>query len=140
MTINYVTLGTEITTDPKGLGYAGKSDYEIATLLNTPGLSSETIFRGYTPIEEVVACLVAAEVTALSTANQTLLDKLLRGSRLKTGDANLRTAMGAVFANGTTSRANLIAVASRPASRAEALFGENTSITDVDVARALGRG
>ena len=42
-------------------------------------------------------------------------------------------------AAGTTTRTRLIATASRPATRAEVLWGEGVQVTDVDVATALGR-
>lgn len=141
MAINYTQLAAEIANDPKALGYEGRSDYEIATLLSTPGLSAETIFRAYTDTAEVVAGIVRAEWTALSAGDkQFLADVILKAPRLKTGDANLRTSVATIFGVGTTSRANLTAAASKSASRAEVLFGEGTSVSDTDVARALGRG
>lgn len=138
MAINLTTLATELGTDPKTLGYAGKSDSQIADLLNTPGASVETIFKAYTDIADVVACIVRAEWTALAVGDkQFLAEVVLAAPRLKTGDANLRAAVAGIFANGTTSRANLIAAASKQASRAEVLFGEGATVSHQDVAQAL---
>lgn len=135
-TADYQALKTEITSDPKALGYAGKSDYEVSVLMNTPGQSGETIFKSYTPVEDLVACIVRSEFDALAAAGKTYLDMVFSGAKVKTGDATLRTQMGQLFAAGTTTRTNLTAAASRAASRAEILFGENAAITDADVAIA----
>jgi hypothetical protein len=138
MAINYTALTNEINTDPKSLGYAGKSDYEIAVLMNTRGASAETLFRMYTPIEDIVASIVRSEYDALAAAGKTYLNEVvLKGSRVKTGDATLRSQLAALFGAGTTTRTNLTNVASRAASRAEILFGEDIEVSDADVARAL---
>lgn len=138
MAINYAQLATEINTDPRGLGYAGKSDYEIATLMNTPGLSSETIFRAYTPLEEITAAVVRADYDSLAAAGKTYWDQVVtKSAKVKTGDATLRTQIGALFPAGTQTRTNLTAVASKSATRGEVLFGEGAHISDADVAQAL---
>jgi hypothetical protein len=134
---DYQTLKTEINTDPKALGYAGKSDYDVSVLMNTPGASAETIFKSYTPIEDVVACLVRAEYDALAAAGKTYLNEVvLKGTKVKTGDATLRAQLAALFGAGTTTRTNLTNIASRQAARSEILFGENANINDGDVAIA----
>ena len=137
MAINYTQLATEINTDPKALGYAGKSDYDISVLLNTRGLSSETIFQTYTPSEDLVAGIVLSEYTALQANNRQFVDMVFGRPRVQTGSANLRTQIAAIFAAGTTSRANLVAASQRSASRGEVLFGEGTNVSDLDVAKAL---
>lgn len=138
MPINYTALANEINTDPRTLGYAGKSDYDIAVIMNTPGASGETIFRTYTPTEDVVAAIVRSDYDSLVAAGKTYLNEVvLKTSKVKTGDATLRTQIAQLFGAGTTTRTNLTNVASKSATRGEVLFGENTSVTDVDVARAL---
>lgn len=138
MTIDYVALAAEINNDPFDLGYEGLSDYEISVLLNTPGLSGQTIFRAYTPTEELVAAIIRTEYDALSAAAKTYLNSVVLSTRqVKTGDATLRNQIGGVFAAGTTTRDNLIAISSKSATRAEVLFGENVTVSDIDVARAL---
>lgn len=138
MPVSFAVLASEIASDPRALGFAGKSDFEIATLLNTPGASAETIFRSYVDTEDVVAGIVRSEYDALAAAGKTYLNEVvLKARRVRTGDATLRSQLAALFGAGTTTRANLTAVASRPASRAEILFGEGVSVSDSDVARAL---
>lgn len=135
--INYPNLKVEVDTDPEGLGYAGKSDYDISVLMNTPGASGETLFKSYTPVEDVAACIVRSEYDALAAAGKTYLNEVvLKGTKVKTGDATLRAQIAALFGAGTTTRTNLTNVASRAASRAEILFGENSYITDQDIATA----
>jgi hypothetical protein len=133
---DYLSLKAEITNDPKALGYASKSDYEISVVMNTPGASAETLFRSYTPVEDLVACIVRAEYDALAAAGKTYLDMAFSGTKVKTGDSTLRTQIGTVFGAGTTTRTNLTNAASRAASRAEILFGENAYVSDQDVAIA----
>lgn len=136
--IDYAALANEINTDPVSLGYAGKSDYQISVLLNTAGGSGQTLFKSYTPTEDVVAGIVRSEYDALAAAGKTYLNEVvLKASKVKTGDATLRTQIAQLFGAGTTTRTNLTNVASRPASRAEILFGENATVSDADVARAL---
>lgn len=138
MAINYTALANEINTDPKALGYAGKSDYEISQIMNTPGASAETLFRSYTPVEDIIAAIVRSEYDALAAAGKTYLNEVvLKSAKVKTGDATLRTQIAQLFGAGTQTRTNLTAVASRAASRAEVLFGEDINVTDADVARAL---
>lgn len=142
MPLTTAALTSELNTDPKGLGYkvAGvfRSDYELAGLLNTVG--TDTIFKAYTDVADVVAAIDQAEYTALAAGPKTFLNEvILKADRLKTGDATLRTTIGAIFAAGTATRTRLVATASRTATRAEVLWGEGTVVTDVDIATALGR-
>lgn len=142
MPLATAALAAELNTDPKALGYkvAGefRSDYDLAGLLNAVG--TDTIFKSYTDIADVIAAINMTEYGALSTANKTFLNEvILKGQRLKTGDAGLRSTIGSIFAAGTATRTALVATASRAASRAEVLWGEGVQVTDVDVATALGR-
>ena len=136
-------LKSEILTDPKALGYTAlraqsNGPEAVAAKLNEAGASAETLFKAWLPIEEVIAVIVRAEYDALSAAaKQFFADVLMRGARLKSGDANLRASMAGVFASGTATRTSLTALASRSASRAEALWGENVLITPQEVADAL---
>lgn len=138
MAVDYQALEDEILNDPLVLGYAGKSDYEISQMMNDPGLSGETLFRSYTPAEEIVAAIIRADYDALDDPGRSYLGQVvLKSAKVKTGDATLRGQLADLFGVGTTTRTNLTAVASRPASRSEILFGENSSVNDQDVATAL---
>lgn len=142
MAMTTAALRAEIDNDPKSLGYAtlraqSNAPEALAAKLNEAGASAETLFRSYLPLEDALAGIVASEFNALSAAAKTACDQFLRGTRIKTGDANMRATLGALFAAGTTSRTNLLALASRDASRAEALWGEGAYVRAADVAAAL---
>ena len=76
-------------------------------------------------------------MTALTTANRELLALVMAGLPIDATKATTRTLIAAIFAAGTTTRANLVAVASRPGSRAEILFAPNVTVSSEDVAAAL---
>lgn len=133
---------TEINTDPKSLGYAAlkvqsNGPEAVAAKMNQVGASAETIFKGYTPTEDLLPAILLTEYATLTQANRDYLSVLFAPRQVKTGDATLRTQIGAVFGAGTTSRTNLTNAASRSATRAEALWGEGTVISDQQVALAI---
>lgn len=133
---------TEINTDPMSLGYAAlgaqsNGPEALAAKLNQPGASGQTVFKGYTATEDLIPAVILSEYVALSQANRDYLSMLFAPRQVKTGDSVLRTQIGSVFGVGTTSRTNLVAAAQRSASRAEALWGEGTLITELQVAAAV---
>jgi hypothetical protein len=141
-TINFTTLNTELLTDPAGLGYAAEiaagSDGNLATLLNAPK-ADVSVFRGVIDGREVVSATTPAEFLSLTSAQQTLYLAITGASGgVDTSNALVRSAFAAMFAAGAT-RTALLAIASREGSRAEELFGTGTTISHLDVARALGR-
>jgi hypothetical protein len=104
--------------------------------MNEAGASGETLFKSSIPVEDFLAEVVLSEYTALTAAQKTALDQFVRGVRIKTGSANMRATLGALFPAGVT-RTAVIALASRPASRAEALWGEGAHVSDHDVSLAM---
>jgi hypothetical protein len=131
-------LHTEITTDPESLGYAGKTDPEVADLLNEVGLSGETILQGQIDAAEIQKQVVASEFLALSNGEQNLwLAIISPGAGLvDISDSNIQAQALTIWAAGTTTRANLVALATRSCSRAEKLFEANVSVGHLDVAKA----
>jgi hypothetical protein len=146
-TFSMAALTSEITNDPKALGYgavATQNPTTTANLLNTrpepiATNQQEQIYKAYTPTEDLMPAIVLTEYAALTQANRDYLMTLFSAKQVATGNAALRTQIGAVFGAGTTSRTNLTNSASRDASRAEALWGEGTYITPEQVYTALGR-
>jgi cytochrome P450 len=135
-------LRTELDTDPKGLGYAARraqsnAPEALAARLNERGASAESVTQTYLRVEDVVAALVRAEYDALSAAGKDYLGVVLSAPQVKTGDATLRAQLGQLFGAGTTTRTNLLALATRSASRAEVLWGEGFAVTDAQAADAL---
>lgn len=135
-TYSMSALMSEITNDPKAIGYAtasGNAD-TIATLMNTSPEpiavgSQEQIYRNRTASNDLTACLILSEAVALAQGNRDYLAILLSTTQVNTGDANVRTQAAAIFAAGTTSRTNLIAAAQKNASRSEALWGDGFRVT-----------
>lgn len=139
-------LTTEVTTDPKGIGYAGASGNAatIADLMNLApepiaAGSQEQIYRTRADSRDLMACLILSEYAAITQANRDYLTMLFSQPLVNTGDANIRTQVASVFGGATTSRANLIAAASKQASRSQALFGDGFSVSAVQVSQALGQ-
>jgi hypothetical protein len=134
-------LKTEIDTDPKALGYAAlwaqsNGPEAVAARLNEPNtVPADTIFKSYVSLEDMLAEIVFSEYSGWSAAQKTNIDQFLRGTRIKTGSANMRTTLAALIPVGA-SRTAMIAIAARPASRAEVLWGEFARVTDTNVAEA----
>ncbi len=133
-------LATELTDDPKSMGYAGTSHPEAAALLNEVGGSSETVPNTSVPIHAVRDEIRASEWEALSQGKRDLM-LLIFGN----GDTDIDITNSLLvaqilntFTNGAAplTRAAMIALATRPASRGEVLFGANVVVTATDVAEA----
>jgi hypothetical protein len=139
-------LITEVTTDLKGLGYAGASGNSatIADLMNLApepiaAGSQEQIYRNRADSRDIMAGIVLSEFAALTQANRDYCTLLFSAAQVNTGDANVRTQLAAIFGGATTSRANMIAAAQKNASRSEALWGDGFRVSAVAVSEALGQ-
>jgi hypothetical protein len=133
------TLRTEIFTDPQSLGYAAPwqagDDATVAALLNAP--RGIPIGRGVVPSYEVVGAVVKDEYLALSANDRTWLNFLVLAPFVDLGNTTVRTTLGGLFAAGTASRTALAALATRPGSRAEELFGAAVPVICVSDVRRL---
>jgi len=137
MALDYAALQTEIQADTMGLGYSGKSDPEITALLNEIGGSGETIERDVIDTWEIIDATLPSEWAGLSNAEEARYNMLISAGRLNVKSANVRQAFADMFGAATQTRANLLALQTRPASRAEVLFGGGVIVSHLDVARAL---
>lgn len=143
-TFTLAALTTEISSDPKGLGYstlAGNAA-SIADRMNTSPEpiatnQQEQIYRTQVSSQTLLAGIVLSEFSALTQANRDYCTMLFSAANVSTGDANVRTQLAAIFGAGTTSRTNLLAAAQKNASRAEALFGDGRRVTAQEVYLAL---
>lgn len=137
--MDYAVLANELNTDPQTLGYApfisSGNNTVLRRLLNTPGQSGESIERDTIPVEWVRDQLVFTEVAALTTAERETLTVLLSGNHL-TVNPRTKAAFSQIFGAGTTTRANLVALLNRPASRAEVLFGSGVTVGQRDLWKA----
>lgn len=134
---NYTALKSELTTDPKGLGLAALSDAAAATKLNQVGASAETV-PVTSPIDAylVVNATVPSEYATLSATERDRYAAITGAGKVDPSNANVVSAFAAMFSPGTTTRANLQALANRSCSRAEKLWGAGTEVAYFDVARA----
>lgn len=141
MAINYTALRSEIMNDPSGLGYAplrlAGNHSALADALNLVRASITGIFRGIIPTYELVACIVKGEYDVLAASDRTLLQIIVSAGQIDTADAGTRAIMATIFGAATTTRANMIARATRTGSRAEQLFGTGITVTVEDIGKAL---
>lgn len=133
-------LADELTTDPDGLGYADadglQSNAELGRLLNEVR-PEYTVWRPRVEGRDIVGATVPDEWTALDAQERERFMALTGASGgVDTSSQHVRTAFARMFGPDTTTRANLIDLAQRNASRAEALFGEGTSVTLEDIRAA----
>lgn len=114
MSFNYRALRIEIDDDPLGRGYAAMSNAEVADDLNTEyrNISVDTI-----PSEDIVAALVPSEVNALTVIQQRNLWGVIGAGSVKPDDADVKAFFAGLFGAGTTTRANLLALATQIVSR-----------------------
>jgi hypothetical protein len=144
-TVDLVALKAEILTDPKGLGYAQwlpptQSNFEIAKLMNTVGLSGETIEVNFVQAAEVQGAVVGLEFLALTAGEQRLWLSILtasQGAGIPIKGSSIKNQMLVVWNVTTTTRANLAALQVKSATRGEVLFGDGTQITPDNVDLAL---
>ena len=104
--MDYDKLKAELTGDP--LGYASMTHQQAADSLNA---LTRTAPRTSISGGELLACTTVAEVTALTAAARDFFLALIQMDSLDITSANVRTLLGALFAAGTTTRTNLIALA-----------------------------
>lgn len=111
-------LKEEIDNDPLGRGYAGMTDQEVADdmLAEYRSISVGSILG-----EEIVAALVPSEVNALTVVQQRNLWGVIGAGSVKPDDAEVKNFFADLFGAGTTTRANLLALATRLVSRAAEL-------------------
>lgn len=133
----YPALKSELTLNPKAMPYAGKTDQQIADLLNLVGGSNEKkTGSGVVPSYAIVGCIVASEWSALLPTAREKLSFWLASGHVDTSDPDVRTALGSIFGAQSTTQANLVMAFDTPVARAEVLFGAGFEVKPWDVARA----
>lgn len=118
--MDLASLKTELTSGHPTTGAYSSNDETAANQINAVNRTRErSTLRG----SEIYNAIVPAEWTALSAAQQTRVrDVFSLGDSVdvRTG-TNVRAVLLSIFAAGSATRANLIAVAQEPASRADEL-------------------
>ena len=140
-------LDTELTTDPVGLGYAGKTHAEQADLINSletgrtvPNnieIKATELYELFDPTEyDNVLDPVATPDANTREKNSRLIGHMLVMPDINLGGANLAAQIATVFGVGSTTYGAFNPKRTRIASRTEELFGEGIKITPSDVANA----
>ena len=141
---NLLSLKSELLSDPQGLGYGlaiASDNYRgVASALNNVG--PETIDPAIISTGDLQGAVDPTEFLALTDRKATLWLSILQAataSGIRATNPNIRAQIGSVWAAGTTTRDNLGALQTRPASRMEVLFGEGTIVKPVELGRALNQ-
>lgn len=111
-------LKDEIDNDPLGRGYAGMSDQEISDDMNTKYREVSVMSI---PSEEIVAALVPLDILSLTDAQLRNLWGVIGAGSVKPDDDDVKNFFAGLFGSGTTTRANLLALAKQTVSRAAEL-------------------
>lgn len=139
---NQAALKTELTTDPKGLGLGAMTDTAAAAKLNQAGASSETLPNRVLESFEFMRCVKMSEFDAVfstwTAGQKEWFARLVSTGKVDVGNTQVKTDLVTLFPAGTAAvtRAAVLAVTTRTASRAEVLFGAGVIIQYFDVARA----
>lgn len=108
-------LITELTNDPLARGYAGMTAAQAAISLNE---KNRTRNRAMVQVSAILDAIAWTEYDALTATHKDRLNVILARDTINANSVNVRAAFLAAFTNGSTSRANLIALLSEPISRA----------------------
>lgn len=156
MPINYTALKTELTTDPRGYGYAplvtAGNDTGLADMLNLVR-AAISIKRADVLPSEILQVLSMTDMPALannpSSGQQSQERRDLAWLECLTNldqirllnddgtDTQIRANLARMFPAGTGTRTRLLALETRAGSRAEELFGAGTAVGHSDIATAL---
>lgn len=129
-------LNVELTTDPKSLGLVAMNNPEAAARLNEISASSEIVSVGVINGQELQKAVVISEYVDLSVAARDGWIAIISAGdgQVDVDDQRVIDQVTAIWP-GTTTLINLAALRTRPASRAEVLFGVLVSYRDVAKAR-----
>jgi len=111
------TLKAELTTDPLAKGYAALDNEGAANSLNVVNRQPD---RASITGGQIASCVVLAELTALTAIPRAFVQALFSADEIPVTQT-LKTELAALFGQGTTTRANLLAAIKRQGSRAEEL-------------------
>ena len=141
MGISNAELKTELNTDPKTLGYApyiaSGNHLAIAGLMNTVGLSAETVKRKAISQDEFMQAVIYVEYAALTAAQRDYLATIINCQSIDITGTAVKDGLWAVFGSATVTRANFNTLQTRPCTRAEALGGKNYAVNTEEIAKAL---
>lgn len=127
-------LRTELTTDPKGLGYSGEARADLALLTEPRAICPK--HRRTIPTWEVYGKVVWTDFIDLPVAAREVFRMLTAPEFVDASSQNVRDAFVAVFGAGSATIVALTAILSEPGSRAEELWGDGVTVTGAQVQQA----
>lgn len=140
-------LKTELTTDPKGYGYALTTNQDALAALLNQVRAGEPQPQTVLTTRTLVAAIVPAEFnTIMGTSEATTgqirawyLQVLASAGSVDLSNGNVQAALTLIFpqASCPTTFAAVQALYTRPGSRAESLFGAGAVVQSVDISLAL---
>jgi hypothetical protein len=117
--MDYIVLKAELSSDPLSRGYSSMTNQQVADSLNTANIARK---RTIVPAWEILEATVMTEWAALSAAEKQRYQTLTGAGDVNVQGLNTRAAFGAMFAAGTQTRTNLLALENdAPWSRREQL-------------------
>lgn len=138
--ISYTSLKAEILADPVALGYAtlwsSGQDFKLAELMNTVQ-SNLTVHSGLIQSYLLVNAVLPSDWTGTTPIERSRFQSMVAAGQVDTANANVRTALTALFPLGTSSRSALLSLTTRTGSRAEQLFGQPVTSNDIAQARKV---
>ena len=135
--MNYTALRAELTSDPLAWGYAAMSDAQAAARLNATDTGRTLPRRDVRPTEVFGAIRWADWPNPATDAKKdSVLRAILSMPQIDMGDNSVRNLVRNTVPSGSNGETALLALATRPVSRAEELaLG---AVTEGDVALARG--
>ena len=134
---DYTALNTELTTDPKNLGYDGQTDQWCADKLNEVGASNETQNVANITAQAFNNAIVQADYDACSASEKDLLAQYAAAGTIDICNATVWANLSAMFAS-TDTLTNLTALKTESITRAQAIpLGYVPKYWDIARARAL---
>ena len=138
-------LKAEIQSDPNALGYGplatAKNWGGIAEILNDPVKGAVTTVT-YQSAATLQGAVVPAEYITLTQPQRDMWQAIITasGGSVDVNGTGIKSQIAAIYTNGTAplTRAAMIALQTRQASRGEILFGIGTQVTFYDVYYAAG--
>ena len=143
------SLKTELTTDPMTLGYSGTDDFAASDIIN----ANNYTLPASVPMRDVLIYCASNGIIADIEEGKTVGSKSKKSICLSASvmfdsphtpnfdanDANIQGMMDVLISEGVMTaqnKADLVAMAVRPASRSEILFGAGVSASMMDVHKA----
>lgn len=125
-----LTLKTNIAADPAFASVPHNSDgaFEVAMAYNLPASPAFVVWKTDVPTSECKTAMVWTEYIGRSVGERDAWQFMLANGTINAADANIRQGILDIFSGpgGAGSRAALVEIAKRQATRAEKLFASGT--------------